>query len=148
MDEADFFEDGDEEGGEDGDDDGDGDYGDDGDDRLSIAASSARFSGKARGASALRSAGAGGFVFGAAARGGLTSGQASHIAYEARRAQKAESGGARGKRARALERQKLKGTRKWVLDKKAAQRSRAGGGGGDAVRRDTKYTGRKRGPRF
>jgi hypothetical protein len=74
----------------------------------------------------------------------LTVGQASHIAFEARRAQKAKVKG----RKRGEEREKVKGTRKWVLEKKAHQRKKEGGGSKTFIKPDTKYTGRKRKPRF
>jgi hypothetical protein len=41
----------------------------------------------------------------------------------------------------------LRGGREWVLRKKAVQRLRDGKAG-TAVRADTRYTGRKRGPKF
>ena len=74
----------------------------------------------------------------------LTLGQASHIAFEHRRAQKAKVKG----RRRGEAREKVKGTRKWVLEKKAHQRKKEGGGNKTFIKPDTKYTGRKRKPKF
>ena len=83
------------------------------------------------------------FVFnaGGAERSALTPGQASHIAFEARRAQKAKVKGRRRGDARDI----VKGTRTWVLEKKAHQRLKQGSA---IIKPDTKYTGRSRKPKF
>lgn len=66
----------------------------------------------------------------------MSAGRQSHVAYEARRA------ASKGPKQAAL-----RGGREWVLRKKAVQRLRDGKAGA-AVRADTRYTGRKRGPKF
>ena len=68
----------------------------------------------------------------------MSAGRQAHVAYEARRA--ASKGPKAAKAA-------LRGGREWVLRKKAVQRLRDGKAG-TAVRADTRYTGRKRGPKF